>query len=161
MLDQTPMKETAADSAVKDGVYRVTAGELRQYVERAERLASDIDDLREEVKDVFAEAKARGYDVKVLRKLIALRKRDASEVSEEEAILDLYKEALGMGSSRRAVDPRQTDFVGALAQQAHASGKLGGLGTVVDLTEGERIKGAVVAAVDAKGIRTTISRGNG
>jgi uncharacterized protein (UPF0335 family) len=76
--------------------YRVTAGELRQFVERYERLESERRDIAEQMKDVMAEAKARGYDVKVLKKLIALRKRDSSEVSEEEAILDLYKQALGM-----------------------------------------------------------------
>jgi uncharacterized protein (UPF0335 family) len=76
--------------------YRVTAGELRQFVERYERLEAERKDLGEQMKDVMAEARARGYDVKVLRKLIALRKRDSSEVSEEEAILELYKEALGM-----------------------------------------------------------------
>lgn len=77
--------------------YRVTAGELRQFVERYERLDAERKDIGEQMKDVMAEARARGYDVKVLKKLIALRKRDSSEVSEEEAILDLYKQALGMG----------------------------------------------------------------
>ena len=76
--------------------YRVTAGELRQFVERYERLEAERRDLADQMKEVLAEARARGYDVKVLRKLIALRKRDSAEVSEEEAILELYKEALGM-----------------------------------------------------------------
>jgi uncharacterized protein (UPF0335 family) len=76
--------------------HRVTAGELRQFVERYERLEAEKRDLADQMKEVMAEAKARGYDVKVLRKLIALRKREASEVSEEEAILELYKSALGM-----------------------------------------------------------------
>ena len=76
--------------------YRVTAGELRQFVERYERLEAERRDLAEQMKEVLAEARARGYDVKVLRKLIALRKRDSAEVSEEEAILELYKQALGM-----------------------------------------------------------------
>ena len=76
--------------------YRVTAGELRQFVERYERLEAERKDLGEQMKDVMAEARARGYDVKVLKKLIALRKRDSAEISEEEAILELYKEALGM-----------------------------------------------------------------
>jgi uncharacterized protein (UPF0335 family) len=76
--------------------YRVTAGELRQFVERYERLEAERKDLGEQMKDVMAEARARGYDVKVLKKLIALRKRDSAEISEEEAILELYKSALGM-----------------------------------------------------------------
>ena len=76
--------------------YRVTAAELRQFVERFERLDAEKRDLADLQKDVLAEARARGYDVKVLRKLIALRKRDSAEVSEEEAVLELYKQALGM-----------------------------------------------------------------
>ena len=76
--------------------YKVTAGELRQFVERNERLEAEKRDIADQLKEVLAEARARGYDVKVLKKLIALRKRDSSEVSEEEAILELYKEALGM-----------------------------------------------------------------
>lgn len=76
--------------------YRVTAAELRQFVERYERLDAERHDLVDQMKEVMAEAKARGYDTKVLRKLIALRKRGPSEVSEEEAILELYKAALGM-----------------------------------------------------------------
>ena len=76
--------------------YRVTAGELRQFIERYERLEAERRDLADQMKEVMAEARARGYDVKVLKKLIALRKRDTSEVSEEEAILELYKSALGM-----------------------------------------------------------------
>ena len=76
--------------------YRVTAGELRQFVERYERLEAERRDLADQMKEVMAEARARGYDAKVLRKLIALRKRDSAEISEEEAILELYKQALGM-----------------------------------------------------------------
>jgi uncharacterized protein (UPF0335 family) len=76
--------------------YKVTAGELRQFVERFERLEAEKKDVADQQKEVLAEARARGYDVKVLRKLIALRKRDLAEVSEEEAILELYKQALGM-----------------------------------------------------------------
>jgi uncharacterized protein (UPF0335 family) len=79
-----------------DTSYRVTADELRQFVERVERLDAEKKDLAEQQKEVMAEAKARGYDTKVLRKIISLRKRDANDIDEEEAILDMYKEALGM-----------------------------------------------------------------
>ena len=81
---------------VGDATYRVTANELRQFVERIERLDSEKKDLAEQQKEVMAEAKARGYDTKVLRKLIALRKRDKDDIAEEEAVLEMYKEALGM-----------------------------------------------------------------
>ena len=82
------------DSA--DASYRVTADELRQFIERIERLDAEKKDISDQQKEVMAEAKGRGYDIKVLRKLITLRSRDEGEVAEEEAILGLYKEALGM-----------------------------------------------------------------
>ncbi|OIQ31629.1 MAG: hypothetical protein BM562_07200 [Alphaproteobacteria bacterium MedPE-SWcel] len=76
--------------------YRVTAGELRQFVERFERLDEEKKAIAEQQKEVMAEAKGRGYDTKVLRKIIALRKRDDDDIAEEEAVLEMYKEALGM-----------------------------------------------------------------
>lgn len=79
-----------------DATYRVTANELRQFVERIERLDAEKKDIAEQQKEVMAEAKARGYDTKVLRKVIALRKRDKDDIAEEEAVLEMYKEALGM-----------------------------------------------------------------
>lgn len=77
--------------------YRVTAGELRQFIERFERLDAEKKDIGEQQKEVMAEAKGRGYDTKVIRKVIALRKRDKDDIAEEEAVMDMYKEALGMG----------------------------------------------------------------
>ncbi|EBA14403.1 hypothetical protein RSK20926_17592 [Roseobacter sp. SK209-2-6] len=76
--------------------YRVTAGELRQFIERFERLDAEKKDIAEQQKEVMAEAKGRGYDTKVIRKLISLRKRDKDDIAEEEAVLEMYKEALGM-----------------------------------------------------------------
>jgi uncharacterized protein (UPF0335 family) len=79
-----------------DSSYRVTADELRQFIERIERLDAEKKDLAEQQKEVMAEAKGRGYDTKVMRKLISLRRRDQNDIAEEEAILEMYKEALGM-----------------------------------------------------------------
>ena len=79
-----------------DSSYRVTADELRQFIERIERLDAEKKDLAEQQKEVMAEAKGRGYDTKVMRKLISLRKRDQNDIAEEEAVLEMYKEALGM-----------------------------------------------------------------
>ena len=76
--------------------YRVTADELRQFIERIERLDAEKKDLAEQQKEVMAEAKGRGYDTKVIRKVVALRKRDQNDIAEEEAVLEMYKEALGM-----------------------------------------------------------------
>ncbi len=85
-----------SDSSVVDTTYRVTADELRQFVERYERLEMEKKDLADQQKEVMAEAKGRGYDTKVLRKIVALRKRDASDLAEEEAVMEMYKAALGM-----------------------------------------------------------------
>jgi uncharacterized protein (UPF0335 family) len=78
------------------GSYDVTAEELRQIVERVESLEGEKKDIAEQIKEVYAEAKGRGYDTKVLRKVVALRRREPDDIAEEEAVLDLYKEALGM-----------------------------------------------------------------
>lgn len=93
---KVPLKETPADAAVRDAAYSVTADELRQFVEQFEHLEAEKKDLAEQQKDVMSEAKARGYDTKVLKKVIALSKRDKDDIAEEEAILELYKTALGM-----------------------------------------------------------------
>jgi uncharacterized protein (UPF0335 family) len=77
--------------------YNVAADELRQFIERIEQLDAEKRDLAEQQKEVMAEAKGRGYDTKVMRKVIALRKRKPDDIAEEEAILDMYKSALGMG----------------------------------------------------------------
>ncbi|MDQ7081290.1 MAG: DUF2312 domain-containing protein [Paracoccaceae bacterium] len=79
-----------------NNTYRVATAELRAFVERYERLEAEKKDIADQQKEVMAEAKSRGYDTKVLRKVIALRKRDPQEISEEEAVLEMYKEALGM-----------------------------------------------------------------
>lgn len=79
-----------------DATYRVTANELRSFIERIERLESEKKDLAEQQKEVMDEAKGRGYDTKVMRKIVALRKRDKDDIAEEEAVLEMYKEALGM-----------------------------------------------------------------
>lgn len=80
----------------KSKSYRVTAGELRQFVERFERLDEEKKAIAEQQKEVMAEAKGRGCDVKVMRKIIALRKRDENDIAEERAVLEMYAEALGM-----------------------------------------------------------------
>lgn len=77
-------------------ITRVTRDELRQFIERYERLEQEKKDIADAQKEVMAEAKGRGYDTKILRKIVALRKRDPQDLSEEEAVLELYKEALGM-----------------------------------------------------------------
>jgi uncharacterized protein (UPF0335 family) len=70
--------------------------QLKGVIERIERLEEEKKALSDDIKDVYAEAKANGFDTKALRTVIRLRKKDADERKEEEAILDLYMQALGM-----------------------------------------------------------------
>lgn len=79
-----------------DVAYNVTADELRQFIEQYEHLEAEKKDIVEQQKEIMSEAKGRGYDTKVIKKIIALRKRDKDDIAEEEAILDLYKAALNM-----------------------------------------------------------------
>ncbi len=79
-----------------DGEGNVTADELRLLIERAERLEEEKKGISDDIKDVFAEAKARGYDPKSIRKIMAIRKKRREEYQEEEAILHVYMKALGM-----------------------------------------------------------------
>lgn len=74
----------------------VAADQLKSIVERVERLADEVDGLREDISNVYAEAKANGLDVKIIRKIVALRKKDHAERQEEDAILELYLQALNM-----------------------------------------------------------------
>ena len=76
--------------------YSVTADELRQFIERFEQLAAEKADIATQQKEVMAEAKGWGYDTGIIRKIIALRKRKPDDIAEEEAILEMYKTALGM-----------------------------------------------------------------
>ena len=78
------------------GSYRVAADELRQFVERFENLEIEKRNIADQQKEVMAEAKSRGYDTKIMRKLVVLRKRDLQDLAEEEAILGMYRSALGM-----------------------------------------------------------------
>lgn len=82
--------------SVTDSPSSVAGEELRQFIERYERLEAEKKDIADAQKEVMAEAKGRGYDTKVMRKVIAMRKRDKDDLAEEEAILEIYMSALGM-----------------------------------------------------------------
>jgi uncharacterized protein (UPF0335 family) len=73
----------------------IAADALRQFVDRIERLESEKKALAADIKDVYAQAKSQGFDVKIVRKIVALRKKDRAEREEEEAILELYLAAIG------------------------------------------------------------------
>jgi uncharacterized protein (UPF0335 family) len=90
MNDVSPLPtERAPDSG------GVAAERLRSFVQRIERLEEDKAGLAQDLKEVYAEAKGEGFDVKVMRKLISLRKRDPQQRREEEELLELYLSAIG------------------------------------------------------------------
>ncbi|WP_040585455.1 GapR family DNA-binding domain-containing protein [Allomesorhizobium alhagi] len=74
----------------------VAAGQLRAFIERVERLEEEKATIAEDIREIFQELKGTGFDVKAVRTIIKLRKKDQAERQEEEAILDLYMAALGM-----------------------------------------------------------------
>ena len=74
----------------------IAAERLRSIVERIERLEEERKALGGDIRDIFAEAKSAGFDVKVLRQLLRIRKQEAAEVEEQETLLDVYRRALGM-----------------------------------------------------------------
>jgi uncharacterized protein (UPF0335 family) len=74
----------------------VEGGQLRAFVERIERLEEEKRTIADDIKDVYAEAKGNGFDVKIMRKVVSLRRQDLNKRREEEEILDLYLSALGM-----------------------------------------------------------------
>ena len=92
----------------------VAADQLRAFIERIERLEEEKKCIADDIKDVYAEAKGNGYDVKVMRQVVRLRKQDANERQEIEALLDLYLHALGMASATRDAakeDPNQHNMI--------------------------------------------------
>ena len=81
---------------MSDDVLNQTAqGQLKSIIERAERLIAEKEEIAEQLKEVFSEAKGSGFDVPTLKKVIARRKKDRAKVQEEDAILDTYLVALG------------------------------------------------------------------
>jgi uncharacterized protein (UPF0335 family) len=85
-----------ADDASSIDVLSATAqGQLKAIVERIERLEEDKAAVMTDLKEVYAEAKGNGYDVKILRKVVRIRKQDRAKRQEEEAVLDLYLSAIG------------------------------------------------------------------
>src|SRR3982751_3217800 len=74
----------------------IAVDRLRSLIERIERLEEERKALASDIKDIYAEAKSAGFDVKVIRQLISIRRKEPQEVQEQESLLDLYRRALGM-----------------------------------------------------------------
>ena len=83
------------DSAHGDILNQAAQGQLKSIIERIERLEQEKSEIAEQIKEVFAEAKGNGFDVKILRKVVRIRKQDRAKRLEEEASLDLYLSAMG------------------------------------------------------------------
>lgn len=94
MAARTPM--LTSDSSPDAGARTVAAGQLRAFIERVERLEEDRKAIADDIKEVFSEMKAAGFDTKAVRDIIRLRKQEPAARQEAEALLDLYKAALGM-----------------------------------------------------------------
>ncbi len=93
MALDAPMSEKLSDKPQTGGI---AADRLRSIVERIERLEEERKALASDIKDIYQEAKSAGFDVKVLRQLIRIRKQEPAEVDEQETMLDVYRRALGM-----------------------------------------------------------------
>ncbi len=87
---------TAVKSDVNPETGGVAIDRLRSIIERIERLEEEKKSLGSDIKDIYSEAKSAGFDNKVLRELIKIRKKEPAEVEEQEALLDVYRRALGM-----------------------------------------------------------------
>ncbi|WP_215751916.1 DUF2312 domain-containing protein [Gluconobacter sp. P5E10] len=94
MLQRVSFHDDSQDNqgAVAGGI---AADRLRSIIERVERLEEERKALSGDIKDIYSEAKSAGFDVKVIRMIIRLRKQDPSEVEEQETLLDIYRRALG------------------------------------------------------------------
>jgi len=74
----------------------IAVDRLRSFIERIERLEEEKKGLQDDIKEVYAEAKGTGFDAKIMRQIVRLRKMDKNDLQEQEAMLELYKQALGM-----------------------------------------------------------------
>lgn len=97
MLDRSSSAfEADADQPLSDAAAGFAKEQLKSFIERIERLEEEKKTIADDIKDVFAEAKGTGFDVKALREVLKIRKADANQLAEHQANVDLYLQALGM-----------------------------------------------------------------
>lgn len=82
--------------ATEDKPTNIAGDRLRSVIERIERLEEERKALASDIKDIYSEAKSAGFDIKVIRQLIRIRKQEPAEVEEQETLLDVYRRAIGM-----------------------------------------------------------------
>lgn len=129
----------------------IAADQLRSIVERIERLEEEKKALATDIREVYAEAKANGYDPKIIRQIVKLRKLDAAERAEQEALIETYMHALGM----LADTPLGEAAIAKVAANPAVKRALKRMGTPVPVTEEERKKG-IVGSFEKDGMRTSI-----
>lgn len=127
-------------------------GQLKAIVERIERLEESKAEIQSDIRDVYAEAKGNGFDVKALRTIIRMRKQDSQERAEQEQIVETYMHALGM----LADTPLGQSAIERLANSPSIRKAVAALGTPVDLTDEEKAKGYSAAFIGKDGTRMTI-----
>ena len=127
----------------------VGAERLRSFIERVERLEEEKAALTADIREVYAEAKGEGFDTKVMRQLVRLRKMDSGDRQEQEAILDLYKQALGMLADtelgRSALERAERELTGGSRKQ-----EAGGEGRSTEAANGD-LKTAVAEKLTQAG----------
>lgn len=133
------------------------AGErLKSFIERIERLEEEKAGIANDIKEVYAEAKGSGFDTKIMRQVVRLRKMDQADREEQETLLDVYLSALGMIPSAVERDPHPDPAPAPPRGSRALRRAVEDLGTPVPVTEAEREKG-VVAAFDRGGTRMSIA----
>ena len=95
-MNDAPTHGPAAEAPDSPATGGIAADRLRSLIERIERLEEERKSLGSDIKDIYAEAKSAGFDVKVIRQLISIRKQEPADVEEQESLLDIYRRALGM-----------------------------------------------------------------
>jgi uncharacterized protein (UPF0335 family) len=150
----------------------INAGHLRAFIERIERLNEEKAQLGEDIKEVYAEAKGNGFDVKTIRKIVALRKLDPDERREQDALLEIYLEALGMLADTplgKAAAERESDRLKNTPKEPKKRGLKAAVASEIDkavrklgepapLTDEEKRQGMSAAFVGRDGIRMAIGR---
>lgn len=95
-MEKEPKMDIIKEADEKNNIGIVGVERLQSLIERIERLQEEIKEIQNDVKDIFAEAKSCGFDVKIMREIIKLRKMNAVDRDEQEYLLDTYKKALGL-----------------------------------------------------------------
>ena len=133
----------------------MTNNQIKAIVERIERLEEEKAGIASDIRDVYAEAKGNGFDVKALRTIVRMRKQDANERAEQETIVETYMQALGMLSDL----PLGQSAIERAVASPSVRKAVKALGKPVELTEEEKAKGYSAAFIGKDGTRMAIGAG--